>query len=125
MNWRRFFHRTDEDSDLRSELASYLEHATEDFIARGMDPQPARGAARRKLGNTMQVREQIYRMNTVSFVEETARNVRFSVCALRKSQVFAAAAILTIAIGVGANTAVLMAVQIWCGPVRPGMHRIA
>lgn len=111
MTWRRFFRRKDADSDLRSELASYLEHATEEFIARGMNPQAARAAAHRKLGNTTQVREEVYRMNTIPFLEETARNVRFSVRALRKSPAFAAAAILTIAIGIGANTAVFSVVD--------------
>src|SRR5215471_13525684 len=111
MNWRRFFHRNDADSEVRRELASYLEHATEDFIARGMDPQAAWEAAHRKLGNTAQVCEEVYRMNTISFLEETARNVRFSVRALRKNPAFAAAAILTIAIGIGANTAVFSIVD--------------
>src|SRR5262245_3097587 len=111
MNWRRFFRRNDADSDQRRELTSYLEHATDEFIARGMDPQAARAAARRKLGNTMQVCEEVYRMNTISFVDETARNVRFSLRTLRKSRTFAAAAILTIAIGIGANTAVFSVVD--------------
>jgi predicted permease len=111
MNWRRFFHRNDADAQLRSELDSYLEHATEEFIARGLDPRAARTAAHRKLGNTTQVCEEVYRMNTISFLEETARNIRFSVRALRKSPAFAAAAILTMAIGIGANTAVFSVVD--------------
>src|SRR6516225_3815854 len=110
MNWR-LFRRDDADAQLRSELASYLEHATEEFIARGMDSQAARAAAHRKLGNATQVCEEVYRMNTISFLEETARNIRFSVRALRKSPTFAAAAILTLAIGLGANTAVFSVVD--------------
>jgi hypothetical protein len=89
MNWRRFFHRDNDDARLRSELSSYLEHAMDDFIARGMDPQAASAAARRKLGNTTQVREEVYSMNTISFLEETVRNTRFSFRALRKSPAFA------------------------------------
>jgi hypothetical protein len=50
-------------------------------------------------------------MNTLSFLEEIARNVRFSLRALRRSPGFAAAAILTIAIGIGANTAVFSVVN--------------
>src|SRR5215472_1692238 len=111
MNWRRFFHRNDADSDLRSELESYVEHATDEFIARGMDAQVARAAAHRKLGNTAHVREEVYRMNSISFLEETARSVRFSVRTLRKSPAFAAAAIMTFAIGIGANTAVFSVVD--------------
>src|SRR5262245_55264577 len=111
MNWRRFFRRNEADADQRLELESYLEHSTDDFIARGMDPQAARAAAHRKLGNMTQVCEEVYRMNTISFLEETARNVRFSLRTLRKSPAFAAAAILTIAIGIGANTAVFSVVD--------------
>lgn len=111
MNWRRFFRRDDEDSDLRSELDSFVEHATDEFIARGMDAQAARDAARRKLGSMTRVCEEVYRMNTVAFLEETLRNVRFSVRALRKSPAFAMAAILTVAIGIGANTAVFSVVD--------------
>jgi predicted permease len=111
MNWRRFFRRDDADAQLRSELASYLEHATEEFIARGMNPQAARAAAHRKLGNVTQVHEEVYRMDTISLLEETSRNVHFSVRALRKSPAFAVAAILTIAIGIGANTAVFSVVD--------------
>jgi len=53
----------------------------------------------------------VYRMNTISFFEETVRNVRFSLRTLRKSPAFAAAAILTLAIGTGANTAVFSVVD--------------
>ena len=111
MNWRRFFRRDDEDSDLRNEIESYLDHAAEEFIARGMDPQTARAAAQRKLGNSARVCEEVYQMNTISFLDETARNLRFSLRTLRKSPAFAAAAILTIAIGIGANTAVFSVVD--------------
>ena len=111
MNWRRFLRRIDADSDLHRELESYLEHATDEFLARGLDPLAARTAACRKLGNITQVREEVYRMNTISFFEETARNVRFSIRTLRKNPAFSATAILTLAIGIGANTAVFSVVD--------------
>jgi predicted permease len=111
MNWRRFFRRNDADTDQRNELESYLEHAVDEFIARGMDPESARSAAHRKLGNTTRVCEEVYDMNTISFLEETWRNISFSLRTLRKSRTFAVAAILTIAIGIGANTAVFSVVD--------------
>src|SRR5215472_2605547 len=110
MNWRRFFRRNDADADQRRELESYLEHAADEFIGRGMDPKAARVAALRKLGNATHVCEEVYRMNTISFLEETARNVRFTLRALRKSPAFTAAAVLTMAIGIGANSAVFSVV---------------
>jgi putative ABC transport system permease protein len=111
MNWRRFFRRADVDADQRRELESYLEHAIDEFIARGMDPESARAAAHRKLGNTTRVCEEVYQTNTISFLEETSRNIRFSLRTLRKSPAFAVAAILTIAIAIGANTAVFSVVD--------------
>jgi predicted permease len=111
MKWRRFFRRNEADSEQRLELESYLQHAIDEFMARGMDPEAARAAAHRKLGNTTRVREEVYDMNTIALLEETWRNVRFSLRTMRKSPVFAAAAILTIAIGIGANTAVFSVVD--------------
>src|SRR5215469_5021240 len=111
MNWRRFFRRDNADSDLRNELASYVDHAAEEFVGRGMDEQAARAAAWRKLGNPAHVCEEVYRMNTISFLEETARNFRFSLRALRRNPTFAVAAILTFGIGIGANTAVFSVVD--------------
>ncbi|MBV8844833.1 MAG: ABC transporter permease [Bryobacterales bacterium] len=111
MNWPRFFRRNNADADQRRELESYLEHATDELIGRGIKPEAARAAATRKLGNAMQLCEEVYRMNTISLIEETARNVRFSLRTLRKNPAFTAAAIFTMAIGIGANTAVFSVVD--------------
>jgi len=76
-----------------------------------MDLPDAPAAARSKVGDITYVAEEVYRMNTLSLLEEIARNVRFSLRALRGSPGFAAAAILTLAIGIGANTAVFSVVN--------------
>src|SRR5262249_33173834 len=73
--------------------------------------QTPRRRPARKVGNITYVTEEVYRMNTLSFLEEIARNVRFSLRTLRRSPGFAAAAILTLAIGIGANTAVFSIVD--------------
>jgi len=89
------------------ELQFHLHMQVKENIGRGIDPQDAR----RKLGNLTQVSEEVYGMNTISFLEETLRNVRFSLRTVRKNPGFAAAAILTLAIGIGANTAVFSVVD--------------
>jgi predicted permease len=111
MNWRRFFQRDRADAEQRLELESYVDIATEEFIARGMEPHDAREAARRKLGNITQIREEVYRMNTLGYLEDFARHVRFTLRTLANNKSFAAIAILTLAIGIGANTAVFSVIN--------------
>ncbi len=57
MNWRRFFRRGEEDAEQRAELDHYLDVTAQEFVDRGMDPDAARAAAHRKLGNAIQIRE--------------------------------------------------------------------
>lgn len=111
MGWRSFWHRDAWDRERGEELASYLDLETDENIARGMAPQAARAAAHRKLGNTRQIREEIYRMNTITFLDTLVRDARYALRALRHHAAFTAVAILTIAIGIGANTAVFSVVN--------------
>lgn len=69
MTWRRFFHRDRADAEQREELDFYLDRTSEEYVERGMEPAAAREAAQRKLGNPMLIREDIYRMNTLTWME--------------------------------------------------------
>ncbi len=111
MAWTRFFRRAKWDRERRAELDQYLAMETDDNIARGLSPQAARAAAHRKLGNQNLIREEIYRMNTVTFLDTLARDARYALRALRHNPVFTAVALATIAIGIGANTAVFTVVD--------------
>jgi predicted permease len=106
MGWSRFFRRAKWDRERLEEIDSYLQIETDENIARGMPPEEARAAARRKLGNRTLAREEIYVMNTLPFFDGVARETRHALRSLRRNPMFAAIALLTIAIGVGANTAV-------------------
>src|SRR5262245_6352790 len=93
------------------ELEFHIRMETEDNIRRGMTRPDAWAAAHRKLGNRTQVCEEVHRMNTIAFFDETARNVRVSLRTLRKNPGFALTAVLVLALGLGSSTAMFSALD--------------
>ena len=111
MGWTRFFRRSQYDAERARELEDYLAHEIDDNIARGMTADEARRAAHRRLGNPTLIREEIYEMNTVHIVDSAWQDVRFGARLLLKNRTFSIVAVLTLALGTGANAAIFQLVS--------------
>ncbi|HEX4809298.1 MAG TPA: ABC transporter permease [Bryobacteraceae bacterium] len=108
---RALFLRDRAERDLDSELAYHLEQEIESNIRGGMTPVQARLAAQRLVGPVSVYKEECRDARGIGFVEITIRDVRFATRTLGRSPFFVAAAVLTLALGIGANTTVFTFVE--------------
>ena len=99
------------DAELRDELKSHLDMAIADRIARGESPEEAAAAARRQFGNLSQIQEATRDMWGRRWLEHLAQDVRYALRTFRRNRAFALVAILSLTLGIGANTALFEVVD--------------
>jgi predicted permease len=94
------------DDELREELAFHLDEEAEEHRAEGMPAEEARLAAMRGFGNVALVQEETLAVWTRTLVEQLAQDARYAVRTMMANRLFAALAVLSLALGIGANTAI-------------------
>jgi putative ABC transport system permease protein len=108
---RTLLFRRDADRDLADEVQHYLDESVAAHVAAGVDPDEARRIARLEIGGTTATREHVRAFGWENVMEAVAADLRFALRRLRAQPAFTIVTVLTLALGIGATTAIVSAVK--------------
>ncbi len=111
MSLRRYFRRRHWDAERVQEFEAHIQNEIDDNLARGMSREVARRQAYLKFGNPARVREEIWKMNSIAPLENLLRDGRYAWRTLLRNPGYALVAVLTLGLGIGANTAIFTVIN--------------